>query len=273
MSIDLHLHSVASDGLHTPRELVAMAAQLGLSAIAVTDHDSVNAVPEALQAGRESGVAVLPALELSSHIGERDVHFLGYYVDYTSPDLAAHLRTLREARLSRAVEMLALLREHRVDLSMEDLLTAAGDGAMGRAHVAGLLVTRGHTPTVADAFERYLARGACCYVEKAVMAPSAVIALIRRIGGVPVLAHPGVSRADDHIEALVGHGLRGIEAFHADHTEEEIARYQTLARRLGLVVTGGSDFHGKGVRGQGVGAIEVPDWVLDDLEAARGAAS
>ena len=270
MSVDLHIHSAASDGLHASAELVTMAAGLGLSAIAITDHDCVDGVDEALAASAGLGLRVLPALELSSHIGQRDVHFLGYHIDHHNVALAAHLEELRDARLERAGEMIDLLRHEGMDVSLDELLDVAGKGAVGRAHMATLLTKKGYASSVADAFERFLQRGACCYLEKEVMAPERVIELIRQTGGVPVLAHPGVSRVDEHIERLAAVGIEGIEAFHADHSLEQMQRYRALADRLGLVVTGGSDFHGESVRGLRVGAVEVPDWVVDALDERAG---
>lgn len=273
MTVDLHIHSTASDGLHTPREILDMAARAGLRAVAITDHDCVDAVDEALAVSADRGVEVVPALELSSHIGGRDVHFLGYYIDHHNAGLAEHLQLLRDARFQRAGEILDLLAHQEIDVSMEELGEVAGPGAVGRAHIATLLTIKGHTRSVSDAFDRFLQRGACCYVEKEVMAPEGVIELIRRIGGIPVMAHPGISRVDSHIAELVDLGLEGIEVFHADHSLEQIQRYRALADRVGLVVTGGSDFHGESVRGLRVGAIEVPDWVVDGLKerAARSA--
>lgn len=266
MSVDLHIHSVASDGLLTPHELLQAAGKVGLSAIAITDHDCVDAVGPALKEAHAFGIEVIPALELSSHIGEGDIHFLGYFVDHQSEELARHLQNLREARRERAGHVLDLLRTQGVGLSMEQLSDVAGDGAVGRAHIATLMTREGHTKSVSDAFERFLARGACCYVEKEVMAPDRVIALIRHLGGVAVLAHPGVSGVGGYIDMLAAEGLDGIEAFHADHTLEQIHEYSAMADRLGLLVTGGSDFHGEAVRGLSVGAIDVPDWVVDGLK-------
>lgn len=266
MSVDLHVHSVASDGLHAPEELLQMAAATHLRAIAITDHDSVDSVGPALAEAQSCEVEVVPALELSSHIGEHDAHFLGYYLDYQSTELAARLQDLRNARDERAAHMLDLLRTKGIDIDFQDLRRAAGRGAVGRAHVAALLVEKGHVGSVAQAFDRFLTRGAPCYVEKAVLRTDEIINLVRGLGGVVVLAHPGVSGVDTHIRRLAGEGLQGIEAFHADHTLEQIQEYRRLADRLDLIVTGGSDFHGKGVRGLGVGVIDVPDWVLYGLK-------
>lgn len=271
MSVDLHIHSIASDGLHTPRELLSRAAAIHLTAIAITDHDSVNGVDEALADADEFGVEVIPALELSSHIGDRDVHFLGYWIDHHDAALAGHLEGLRRARVERAKEVLDLLRDYGLEVTFAELDRTSGGGAVGRAHIASLLTQKGHTDSVSDAFERFLRRGACCYVEKEAMSPEGVIDLIRRIGGIPVLAHPGVSRIDEHLPSLIEYGLEGIEAFHADHTLEQIQEYRAIAGRYGLLVTGGSDFHGESVRGLGVGAIDVPDWVLEGLRQRRRA--
>jgi predicted metal-dependent phosphoesterase TrpH len=271
MGVDLHVHSVASDGLHTPRELLSMAAGTGLSAISITDHDNVGSIAEASSLAPAHALELVPGLEMSSHIREKDAHFLAYYLDYESPRLHERLSWLREARLERTRTMLALLRSQGVELSLEELGPITEGGAIGRPHVAELLVRRGYVRTVGEAFERFLQRGACCYVEKEVLPPSEILDLILDLGGVPVLAHPGVSRIDEHIEELASAGLQGLEAFHADHTAEQIGLYRRLASELGLIVTGGSDFHGEGVRGTRVGANDVPDWVLERLKDRRDA--
>ncbi len=269
MPVDLHIHSVASDGVHTAPEILTRAAALPLKAIALTDHDSVGSVEEALRLADGYGVEVIPALELSSHIGARDVHFLGYWIDYRNPQLENHLRGLRSARAHRAREILARLGQVGIELPFEELIEVAGDGSVGRAHIAQLLTMKGYTRSVAEAFDRLLQRGACCYVDKEVMSPDSVIGMIRGIGGLAVLAHPGISRVDEHLAYLIACGLQGIEAFHADHSLEQVHDYLEIAKRNDMFVTGGSDFHGESVRGLGVGAVHVPDCVLDRMEEYR----
>ncbi len=272
MAIDLHIHSNASDGLHTPPELLDMAQDASLLAIAITDHDSVASVSEALALAAGRSTAVVPGLEMSSHIESRDAHFLGYYLDYQSPRLLEKLEWLREARIERAREMLRLLAEEGIELRVDELLELTRGGSIGRPHLAELMVAKGYASSFTEAFRRYLVRDACCYVEKEVLPPEEIISLIRDLGGVVVLAHPGVSRLDEHIEYFISLGLQGLEAYHADHTPEQVRHYLELARRLGLIVTGGSDYHGEGVRRTTVGCNRVPDWVLDGLNAAAGKA-
>ncbi len=268
MAVDLHIHSDASDGLHTPAELLAMARDAGLSAIAITDHDSVASVPAALELSSEYSVEVVPGLEMSSQISDKDAHFLGYYIDYETPKLSERLEWLRKARAERAAEILKLLKKEGIELSFESLLGLARGGSVGRPHIAELLVSEGFAPSFQDAFKRYLQRDACCYVEKEVLPPEEIIQMIRGLGGVVVVAHPGVSGLDEHIDYFVSLGLQGLEAYHADHTPEQVEHYLELAKRLGVIVTGGSDYHGEGVRETTVGCNKVPDWVLDRLKQA-----
>ena len=266
---DLHIHSTASDGTVTPGEVVARAAALGLPAIALTDHDSVDGVGEALEAGTRLGVTVIPAVELSAGADGRSMHVLGYFVDHTDPVLTDRLERLRAVRLERARRMVEALAHAGYGIAIADVLLEADGGAVGRAHVARTLVARGYASSLPDAFDRFLSRGRPFYVPKPVADPRDVIGWIRDAGGIAILAHPGVSEVDDLIEDLVAGGLAGIEAYHRDHDEAERKRYATLAAALGLLVTGGSDFHGNERPTGGLGSADVPSEVLDRLLAAR----
>lgn len=266
---DLHLHSTASDGVLAPAALVELAARAGCPAIALTDHDSVAGVPEALAEAATTPVTVIPAVELSAGVDGRDMHVLGYHVDHTDPTLLARLQRLREIRAERAERIVASLHEAGIDVALEDVLRLADGGAVGRAHVAQLLVSTGHAASVEDAFKRLLGRAAPHYIPKPLAAPAEVIGWILDAGGVPVLAHPGLSQVDDLIAELVGDGLAGIEAHHSAHDAETVHRYVELAHRLGLIVTGGSDFHGLDREGDQLGRANVPVDVVDRLAEAR----
>lgn len=265
---DLHVHSTASDGALGPRALVERAEQLGLPAIAITDHDTVDAVAEALEAARASVVTVIPGVELSAGVGERSVHILGYHIDHTDPVLLSRLSTLRAARVHRAERIVAALRADGFLISLEDVMAAADGGAVGRAHIAQLLVEAGHTASVADAFREMLGSSAPYYVPKPVSSAQEVIGWVEAAGGVAVLAHPALSTADDLIPALVEAGIVGLEAFHGAHDEPTRQHYVGLARAHGLIVTGGSDFHGDQHEGGELGSANVPPDTVAVLEAA-----
>ena len=260
MKADLHVHSTASDGTLTPSQLVERAHALGVGVLAISDHDSA----EGAARSAELGVTLVPAVELSAVQDGRDIHVLAYFVDPASPALAEQLATLRAGRMLRAEEMVTRLRAAGYRVSLDAVLAVAGGGAVGRSHVARALVDAGHAETVTQAFQRFIGRGKPFYVAKRSASPAQVVARIRDLGAVPVLAHPGVTGVDDLIESLVGDGLLGIEAYHADHTPEQAAAYASLAHQLELLVTGGSDFHGLHAPNPDIGSIDLPE---EDLQA------
>jgi len=266
MTVDLHVHTTASDGLVSPRDVVAAALDLGLRVISVTDHDSVEGVAEALEAARGTSLEVIPGVELSV-LGEdgSDTHLLGYFIDHHDADLLGALERLREARLDRANAMVAALSEAGHAIDIEGVLEHAGNGAVGRVHVARALVNAGAVDTVEEAFARFIGRGGPFYVAKASLSAFEALALIHRAGGVVVLAHPGVS-GEGPLVPLVDAGLDGIEVYHAEHTAPQRAHFAAVARRFGLVATGGSDFHGPGMRSAALGSGACPD---DAVEALR----
>ncbi|HEX9023009.1 MAG TPA: PHP domain-containing protein [Geobacteraceae bacterium] len=249
--VDLHVHSSYSDGIHKPAELVRMAADRGLRAIALTDHDSVDGVDEALTAGERLGVEVIPGIELSvSFRGYRDVHLLGYLIDHRDPAFAARLREFRKTRAERGRAIIdrinaRLTREKRKNIEYDEVLAVAG-GTIGRPHIARVLMAKGYVHGIQDAFDRYLEP---CYVPKYQIPMAEALSLVRRIGGVAVLAHPPSITADratlgGMIGELAGMGLDGVEVFANMCYKVEINFFNDLAERLGLVATGGSDYHG-----------------------------
>jgi len=271
MAIDLHLHSTASDGVLTPKELVKKAAELGINAIALTDHDSVDGVALAMQEGEKQGVEVIPAVELSSDLNGQDIHFLGYFIDYQDSEFGRQLADLRELRAERAAKMVDRLRSEDVDIPLEEVLEVAGDGAVGRSHVAKVMVKKGYIDSIEEAFEKYLGRHAPCYVEKYFYTPKDVIRTIRAIDGIAVLAHPALSDVDEFIPEFIGFGIQGIEVLHSQQTTEQSEHYIQLAKKYDLLPTGGSDFHGlqNTKRGRVMGSANVPDEFLDGLKSLK----
>lgn len=272
MTIDLHLHTTASDGTQTPSEVVSAAATIGLRAIAITDHDSVEGIAEALEAARTTPGApiVIPGVELSAVHDDSDVHVLGYFVDHTDAGFLEHLEDLRAARMRRAEAIVHALADGGFSIDIAHVLALSSGAAVGRSHVARALVEQGLAADVTDAFKRLLGRGRPFYVPKDVRTPTDVIAAVNAAGGIAVLAHPGVTRSD-HLPALLAPlGLTGIEAYHSEHDEEMRARYSELARELGLIVTGGTDYHGPHSPNGDMGSVEVPDGTLEALYAAAG---
>jgi predicted metal-dependent phosphoesterase TrpH len=277
-SADLHTHTTASDGTQSPADNVRLAAEAGLAAIAVTDHDTVSGVAEALAAGERFGVQVVPGVEISTVSGGQDIHVLGYGIDFRDGRLLMRLQQLRETRERRNELILAKLAELGMPLSMEDVKAEAAavkrkDDTIGRPHIAAAMQRRGYVATVQEAFDRFLAKGGAAFVKVPRISPETAIAWIREAGGAPVLAHPGLYKDDDLVERLAGLGLAGIEAYHADHSREEERMYAALAERCGLLVTAGSDFHGyrDGVPFHApLGSKRVAATVIEQLMLRRG---
>ncbi|MCL4498744.1 MAG: PHP domain-containing protein [Chloroflexi bacterium] len=266
--VDLHVHSTASDGTLNPRELVEAASAIGLSAIAICDHDSVEGIDEGLAAGKLLGVEVVPAIEISTIASGWDTHLLGYFIDHKAPTLLGILGRLRESRKARAEKIVNELNRLGVNLALEDVQAEADGGAVGRAHIARALVGTGAVSGLQEAFSKYLAKGRPGYILKDVLEPFEAIELIHSLGGLVSLAHPGVTKSSAYLDILITHGLDAIEAYHTEHSPGQRAFYAKLARQKGLLVTGGSDCHGsKSAYGMTIGSVPVSDRVLDDLKA------
>ena len=269
--IDLHLHTTASDGLLAPAVLVERAAAAGLTIIAVTDHDTVGGLPEAVDAGRTRAVRVIAGIEITAVEDGSDLHVLGYFIDAGSPSLAAFLREQREDRTRRVREMGERLRSLGLSVDVDALITAAhaGTRSIGRPAIADALVASGQAVDRTDAFNRLLGRGKPGFVPRRGTAAAAVIATIHAAGGIASVAHPGVTSSDPLIERLAEQGLDAIEVWHTDHAPDQQRHYSMLADRLGLAKSGGSDFHGDGVhRAARLGGVLLPEPEFQRLEAA-----
>jgi 3',5'-nucleoside bisphosphate phosphatase len=247
--IDLHTHTNRSDGTFTPTELVRLASQRGLEVVAITDHDTIDGLEEGAEAGLELGVDVVPGTELSAEHQGASVHVLCYWMDPENVELQAELVRLRSERLVRGEAMVEKLRTLGYPVSFERVREIAGSGNIVRPHVAQALVEAGVVADEEEAFDRLIGDGGPAYVPKHALAPLDALALVRRAGGTCVLAHPGMWNdeapvPEDLIEAMAEGGMVGLEADHPEHTPEQREQYRGLAKRLGLVVTGGSDCHG-----------------------------
>jgi 3',5'-nucleoside bisphosphate phosphatase len=278
--VDLHMHSNYSDGVKTPAELVAMAKEIGLKAIALADHDTVDGVDEALAAGAEAGIEVLPALEFSVAYGAyRDVHLLGYLLDHRNPALLEMLKEFRERREKRGEAIVdrineKLAEERRLPISSAEAYALAG-GALGRPHIAQVLMSKGYVRDMQDAFVRYLLP---CDVPKRYFPVDEALAMVKRLGGVAVLAHPTTISVErealtEVIDALCAMGLGGIEVYNNVCNDQESAFLKVFAEKRGLVWTGGSDYHGieEGIcMGSGRGSMAVPYSCVEALKRAKG---
>lgn len=264
---DLHLHSSYSDGTFSPQEVVARAAAQDLSPIALTDHDTVAGIPEALQAGTELKVEVIPGIELSAHELEQEFHLLGYFIRWEDPSLTRTLEGLEARRRSRLEEIVRRLEQLGVHLKLDEVLRIAGQGTVGRLHVARALLMRRVVGSVEEAFDRFLGQGRPAYVRQAPFSLSQAITVIREAEGIAVLAHPGRSGLDT-LTRLIDAGLQGIEVFHPSHSTEEVYLLTRAASEHGLLITGGSDCHGRAQGEPRLGQIRLPMTYVERLRQA-----
>lgn len=267
---DLHVHTTASDGTQTPTEVVEEAARKGLAAIAIVDHDSLDGLEEALEAGKRFSIEVIPGIEINTDYKNREAHVLGYFVDPKSPLLHETIQRIRRERVNRIRKILARLEQLGVNLELGDVLAFADEGGtIGRPHVARAIAAKGYAADPSEAFAKFLERGKPAFVPRYKISPHEAVRIIRQAGAVPVLAHPGVAGLKDLLLELVKVGLVGVEAFHPEHTPEQCEEYKRLGEQLGLIVTGGSDAHGPGaVRPIRVGTVAVDYEVVEKLKSA-----
>ncbi len=268
--IDLHTHSIASDGALTPTELVARAAERGVRVQALADHDTLLGVAEAVAEGERRGVRVIPATELNTESEWGDVHVLAYFVDPHDSEFEARLRWLRENRGRRIELMVEKLNALGHAVSLDRVREIARGGSLGRPHLAQALFEAGHVPTYDSAFDTLISKDSPAYVSRIGLAPLEAVTLVRKHGGVPSLAHPGtVVDLERSLPLLVEAGLVGMECYYASHTPAFTAMCLRLSVRYGLVPTGGSDFHGRGDHGSDLGGVFVPPECIASLEAHR----
>jgi len=267
---DLHLHSHYSDGSFPPAEVVRRAKVAGLAAIALTDHDTVDGLPEFLAAASAAGLTAIPGVELSVNEGDREIHLLGYLIRWEDPALRAALARFAAERRERAAAILSSLHALGVRLPMTAVDDAAGRGTLGRPHVAAALVEAGIVGSVQEAFARYLGRGKPAYVPRTGLTAAEAIALVRTAGGIPVLAHPVRSGVLGEVPRLARVGLRGLEAYHTGQDPADTLAVCRAAEAHGLLLTGGSDCHGE-MKGEPLlGRVRLPWEHVVRLFAAAG---
>jgi predicted metal-dependent phosphoesterase TrpH len=269
---DLHLHTTASDGRCTPAELVERVAAAGVTVMAVTDHDTTAAVDEVREIAQARGLEALPGIEVTAVERGRDVHVLGYFIDPSEHGLIEFLRGQRETRVRRVHAIAARLAELGIPIDLQSLLDQAArhpNRSIGRPQVARALQQAGHVADPREAFDRYLGSDGPAFVARPGFPPEVVIDVIHRARGLASLAHPGRTRIDARIEALARSGLDALEVYHSDHDPDAIERYRRMASDLGLLMTGGSDFHADPARDLSPGAATLPPTEWQRLSAAR----
>ena len=259
MSIDLHVHTKASDGLYSPADIVKMAVSAGVSVLGIADHDTVNGIDAALAAASEKGLELIPGVEINSYNGDAEYHILGYFIDHKSSELRGVLEELRAARIQRMHRIVSKLGMIGITVEPPEILALAESGTVGRPHIARALVRKGYASSIREAFDRYIGEGKPAYAPRSKLTPVEAIKIITRAGGLAALAHPGLWRADELIPQLAAWGVVGIEVYSPDHTAKQVARYHDIARSLGLIALGGSDFHGWGdPAGNKIGMAATP---------------
>ena len=262
MHVDLHSHTTISDGVLSPEELVDHAAHKGVRFLAITDHDTTGGLARAFErAKRHPSLTIIPGVELSADVPEGEVHILGYLDSYEAPGFQSEMERFREGRVGRAEGMVKKLSAIGLEIDWERVKEIAGDGAIGRPHVAQALVEKGHVKSVQEAFDLYIGRDGPAYVGRVKLTPADAIRLIQSVGGRAVLAHPSFTRnVESMLPSLKADGLAGMEVYYARYSRDQVARLKRLADQHGLIPCGGSDYHGPGLGPDvDLGDVDVPE--------------
>lgn len=273
--VDLHVHSTKSDGSFTPSELVDYALEKGLSAFALTDHDTTEGLAEAFRAAEGKEIEVIPGIEFSTEYQGKDIHILGLYIDYEGEEFRKYLADFQQSRTIRNEKMCKKLSEHGVDITYEKLKERFPGAVLTRAHYAKFLWQEGYVSGMKEAFERYIGDHAPCFLPREKVTPAQAVKLILRAGGVPILAHPLLyGMSDDRLEELVAElkeeGLAGLEAVYSTYNSAEERKMKALAKKYDLLISGGSDFHGSTKPGLdmavGYGKLFIPYEILEHIK-------
>jgi predicted metal-dependent phosphoesterase TrpH len=266
--IDLHSHTLASDGEHSPEDLVARAAAAGVTTLAVTDHDTVASIAAATAAAKPLGLRLVPGIELSAFLGKHEVHLLGHFVDPTEARLSGYSTQLRGEREKRMVKMVAKMVVLGFPVTLEEVHAVSGDAHLARPHLARVMLNRHWVKDLKEAFDRFLGEGCPGHVDRFRLESHEAIALVKGAGGCATLAHPGVSKVERYeLEALAQQGLAGLEINHSDHNPSQREKYLAIAKALQLVPTAGSDYHGPTVTpGRHLGAVTMTAADFAELE-------
>ena len=267
---DLHLHTDFSDSTLSPAELVQVAVNADLDAIAITDHDCVEGIGPALEEARKFELEIIPGIELTAEKDGKEVHILGYFIDYLDKVFLEKLEKIKAIREKRIFDMVEKLKELGVDdIEAQDVFDLSGMGTVGRAHLASILKKKGWVSTVSEAFRKYIGNSSPAYVGKFNMTPEQAIKTILDVGGLPVFAHPHNPGEDNLIPEFVGYGLKGLEVYYPGYPGSIVKHYVNLAAKYGLLLTGGSDFHGDVKEGSVIGIPRVPYDLVEKLKQAK----
>jgi predicted metal-dependent phosphoesterase TrpH len=273
--LDLHLHTTHSDGSCTPTEVIGLAHQAGVTALAITDHDITSGIPEAIAAGDQYGIEIIPGVEISSLMGSSELHILGYFLDWQDTDLNQRFKSLRDSRHHRNPQIVERLQGLGIDITYDEVRALAGSDSVGRPHIARALMNKGVVTSAKEAFDRFLGDGKAAYVPRDLPSPADAIRWIKEARGLAVLAHPTWVKLTDQplaelVRRLKADGLDGVEVYYSTHAARQTREYLSLAQHLGLLVTGGSDFHGLTKPdievGIGKGSLHIPTTLLPKMK-------
>lgn len=241
---DLHTHTTYSDGMLAPAALVQYAQQIGLRALAVTDHDTVGGVGEAVEEGKIYGIDIIPGIELSASINGKEIHILGYFIDTKCKQLVEVLSLFKKERLKRAEQIVGKLNKLNIHITIDDVLAFVGEGVVARPHIARAMLEQGFVESCEQVYADYIGDFGPAYVKKFDFPVQHAIEMVRNTGGLSVLAHPGHSVTEDELDTLIKEGIDGIEVVHPSHSTEEVRYYRGITNEYYLIETGGSDYHG-----------------------------
>ena len=273
---DLHVHTNISDSTFSPEKVVKYAKLEGLDAIAITDHDTCDAITSTIMLAKDINLEIIPGVELTAEVDDDEIHILGYLVDWQNDSFTQKLKELCRVREERAKEILKRLAEQGIDLKYEDLIELAGPatGSVGRLHIANLLYKKGKVACIREAFTKYIGNNCPAYVKKFKLSPKEAVDAIKSVGGVAVLAHPKTINTEarplkDTIKALAEDGIQGIEVYHSDHSIKDSNAFKKIAEEYNFLITGGSDCHGLGKKEILLGKVKVPYELVEKLRAAK----
>ncbi|MBK9305615.1 MAG: PHP domain-containing protein [Nitrospira sp.] len=273
--LDLHLHTTHSDGSCTPAEVIGLAHQAGVTTLAITDHDTTSGIPEAIAAGEQYGIEIIPGVEISSLMGSSELHILGYFFDWQDNALNQRFKSLRDSRHHRNPQIIERLRSLGIDITYDEVRALAGSDSVGRPHIARALMNKGVVTSAKEAFDRFLGDRKAAYVPRELPSPADAIRWIKEAHGLAVLAHPTWVKLTDQpltelVRRLKADGLDGVEVYYSTHAARQTREYLSLAQQLGLLVTGGSDFHGLTKPdievGIGKGSLHIPTTLLPKMK-------
>ena len=266
---DLHVHSLASDGTYTTAQLIKEGIARKLSAIAIVDHDTLDAIPQAIAQAKGTDLEIIAGIELTSQYENQEVHILGYFLDYLDNVLLEKLKLVQQNRIARVYKIVTNLEEMGVKLNPETVFNISGKSTVGRMHIARALVEEGHVDSIAEAFRKYIGDKSPAYVLGFPLSVREAIKLINNVGGVAVLAHPYILHNDTLITEFVKDGLQGIEVYYPEHSQSMVNFYLDLAKSLNLLVTGGTDFHGSVKPQIKLGMIKIPFELVEKIRLVR----